>query len=122
MISTGDRCELELSGVKVRRERVWGSGIRTCADYWIGLEKVGIVVLRGFSHIKDDPFMAVLNGGCVVFESSLDVPLEETMIFFEEKLSRCISTLKYDSNSLKNFQSSKFFNRGEMPVSFEMEK
>ena len=123
MISTGDTRELKLSGATVRVERVWGSGVRTCGDYWIGLEKVAFFVLPGFGPVPMEHGCAVvLVGGEKVFEKAVDGNMDEAMNLIESELRLRINQGAYGKQSLKGFQQSKYFNRGEMPVEFEMEK
>ncbi len=118
MISSGDNREIKISDTIVKVQRVWGSGVKTCGSYWIGLEKVAFFVLPGFSHSKDSGCVVVLVGGKIVLEASCDT-MEEAAKIIEGQLQKNIDSQIYGRDSLKSFQYSEYFNRGEMPVVFE---
>ncbi len=119
MISSGDNFEIKIRETPIRVNRVWGSGVHTCGDYWIGLEKIAYFVLPGFSGDRKDGRAVVLFGGEVVCDEPVD-GMEDAMRLIEKELSTIITV--YGKKSLKSFQGSRYFNRGEMPVVFEMEK
>ncbi len=122
MISSGDHFELKILDTVARVERVWGSGVKTCGTYWIGLEKVAYFVMPGFALVDGkDAYATVLIGGKIFSESS-PKSMDEAMSWIEKELECLIRLRAYGKLSLRLFQHSTYFNRGEMPVEFEMEK
>ncbi len=122
MISSGNRSEIKILDTTIRVDRVWGSGVRTCGSYWIGLEKVAYFVLPGFGYPPMDHGRAVvLVGGREVLDEKVS-QMNQAMSMIEGELKQIIGMDAYGKESLKNFQASKYFNRGEMPVNFEFEK
>ncbi len=121
MISSGDHSEFKIHNTTVRLDRVWGSGVRTCGSYWIGFEKVAFFVLPGFGYpALDDGCAVVLVGGEKVMDGPA-IQIPGAMYLIECELVRQIKLGAYGKESLRKFQASTYFNRGEMPVNFEME-
>lgn len=121
MISSGDNVTLKILDTNVRRERVWGSGVRWCGSYWIGLEKVACFALPRFGYPQIEPgYAVVLVGGQKVLDKPIEF-MDEAMNLIECELRRQVKLGAYGKESLKQFQGSTYFNRGEMPVDFKLE-